>query len=178
MKRLLFAAACVVGLSPVELCLAQTAPTAVVTDASAAEFVTQAARVPMLDLAAASEVEQKIKDPAYRAYARQVIADDTTMQKTLQELARSVGVALPNGLDDERALVLRDLQASDGAQLEQKYRSSQIGGTRQAIEMIHNFERNAHDPKMKLWAETALPALQKHLEAAMRLPEIPSAPQG
>ena len=138
----------------------------------------QAARVPMLDLAAASEVEQKIKDPAYRAYARQVIADDTTMQKTLQELARSVGVALPNGLDDERALVLRDLQASDGAQLEQKYRSSQIGGTRQAIEMIHNFERNAHDPKMKLWAETALPALQKHLEAAMRLPEIPSAPQG
>ena len=178
MMRLICTAAFVLASSFLELALAQTAPTTVVTNTDDREFVTQAARVTMLDLAAASEVEQKIEDPAYKAYAKRVITDDTTMQGALQAVARSVGAAIPNGLDQERALVLKDLQASDDAQLEQKFRSSQIGGTRQAIEMFHDFERNARDPKMKMWAATALPALQKHLEDATRLPEVPSAPQG
>ena len=178
MKRAIRAVTAVLGSCLLGSSLAQTAPTPAVTNTSTSEFMTQAARVAMLDLAAASEVEQRIKDPAYRAYARQVIADDTKMQGTLETLARGAGQSLPNGLDDQRALALKDLQSSDGAQLEQKYRSSQIGGTRQAIELFQNFERNQRDPRMKLWLETALPTLEKRLEAASRLPQVPSAPQG
>ncbi len=73
------AAVLLVSLLP-EASLAQTAPTPVLNHADTHELVAQAARATMLDLAAAKEVEQKIKDPAYKAYAGQVIADDSKME--------------------------------------------------------------------------------------------------
>ena len=157
---------------------AQTAPTPAVTNADTQEFVTQAARATMLDLSAAKEAEQKIEDPAYKGYARQSIADDTRIEDGLKSFAQRAGVTLPDGLDQERAAVLKDLQSSDGAQLKQKFRSSQIGGTRQAIQIFHDFGRNERDSKMKAWLETASATLGARLDAATRLPLVPSAPQG
>ena len=134
----------------------------------------QAARATMLDIAAATRVEQKIQDQACKAYAQQVLGDDSKIETDLKSMAQNAGVTFPTALDQERQLVLKDLDSSDGAQLEQKFRSSEIGGTCQTIEILHNFGRNGRDPKLKSWAENALPTLQNHLEAATRLPMIPS----
>ena len=170
------AAVLLVSLLP-ESALAQTAPTPVLNHADTHELVAQAARATMLDLAAAKEVERKIKDPAYKAYAGQVIADDSKLQDALKSLAPSIGVSLPDRLDTQRALALKDLQASDGAQLQQKFRSSQIGGDRLTIEILHDLAQR-RDPKMAAWVKDALPTVQSHLEAATKLPQVPSAPQG
>lgn len=157
---------------------AQTAPTPVVPNVDNQQFVTQATDATMLDIAAATRVEQKIKDPAYKAYALQVLGDDAKMEEDLKSMAQNAGLTIPKSLDQERELALKDLESSDGAQLQQKFRSSQIGGTRQTIEIFHNFGRNGGDPKMKSWAQSVLPTLQNHLQAASRLPLIPSAPKG
>jgi predicted outer membrane protein len=78
----------------------------------------QAARATMLDIAAATRVEQKIQDPAHPAYARQVLGDDSKIEAELKSMAQNV--TFPTPLDQERQLVLKDLDSSDGAQLEPK----------------------------------------------------------
>jgi predicted outer membrane protein len=157
---------------------AQTAPMPAVTNADTQEFVTQAALATMLDLAAAKEAERKIEDPAYKGYVRQEIADDSKIEDGLKSFAQGAGVIFPDGLDEERATVLKDLQSSDSAQLKQKFRSSQIGWTRQAIEIFHEFGRHERDSGMKSWLETALATLRARLDAATRLPLVSSASQG
>jgi predicted outer membrane protein len=131
----------------------------------------------MLDVDAAKEVEQKIKDPAYKAYATQVIADDSKIEDSLKSVAQAMGMTLPDRLDEQRALALKDLQSSDGAQLQQKFRASQIGGDRLTIEILRDLAQR-RDPKITAWLKTALPTVQNHLEAANQLPQIPSAPRG
>jgi len=178
MNRMTGAAAAVLCAALSEPSLAQTAPTPDVSQADTQAFVTQAARSTMLDLAAAKEAERKIRDPAVKTYAGQVIADDSRIEDGLKSFAERAGATFPNDLDEQRALELKDLESSDGAQLEQKFRSSQIGGNRQAIEIFQDFGRNARDPRMKSWVDDAVGTLRKHLEAATRLPLVPTAPQG
>lgn len=177
MKRSTILAAIVLASFVSGLSFAQTAPTPVLNHADTHELVTQAAYATMLDLAAAKEVEQKIKDPAYTAYAKKVIADDSKIEASLKSLAPGIGISFPDRLDDQRASVLKDLQASDGAQLQQKFRSSQIGGGRLTIEILHDLVQK-RDPQITSWVKKALPTMQSHLEAAAKLPQIPSAPQG
>ena len=177
MTRVLCAAAMLLGSLLSGPSLAQTAATPDLNHADTHELVTQAARAAMLDLAAAKEIEQKIKDPAYKAYARKVIADDSKMEDSLKSLAPGIGMSLPDRLDTQRALALKDLQASNGAQLQQKFRASQIGGGRLTIEILHDLAQK-RDPKLTAWLKTALPTAQNHLEAATQLRQIPSAPQG
>ena len=55
----------------------------------AQEFVMQAARATMLDIAAATRVEQKIQDPAYKAYAQQVLGDDSKIEAELKSMAQN-----------------------------------------------------------------------------------------
>ena len=175
MERWTCAALAIAGVLSSAGSHAQTAPTPAVPNPDAQEFVMQAARATMLDIAAATtRVEQKTQDPACQAYAQQVLGDDSKIETELKSMAQNAGVTFPTALDQERQLVLKDLGSSDGAQLEQKFRSSEIGGTRQTIEILHNFGRNGRDPKLKSWAENALPTLQNHLEAATRLPITPS----
>jgi predicted outer membrane protein len=158
--------------------LAQTAPTPAVTNADTQAFVTQAARATMLDLGSAKEVEKKSRDPAYQTYAKQAIADDSRIEDGLKSFAQGAGANLPDGLDDERSAALKDLQSSDGAQLEQKFRAAQIGGIRQAIQIFQDFGRTERDPRMKAFIETAAATFRSRLEAASRLPSVTSAPQG
>ena len=174
MERWTGAALAVMSVFWLNASLAQTAPTPVVPNLDNQEFVTQAARATMLDIAAATRVEQKIQDPSYKAYALQVLGDDSKMEADLKSMAQGAGLTIPDGLDQARELVLKDLRSSDGAQLEQKFRSSQIGGIHQSIEIFHNFGRSGRDAKLKSWAQSVWPTLQNHLEAVTRLPLIPS----
>ena len=62
-----------------------TAPTPAVSNPDAEEFVMQAARATMLDIAASTRVEQKIQDPACQAYAQQVLGDDSKIEADLNQ---------------------------------------------------------------------------------------------
>ena len=62
----------------------------------------QAARATMLDIAAATRVEQKIQDPAYKAYAQQVLGDNSKIETDLKSMAQNAGVNFPTALDQER----------------------------------------------------------------------------
>lgn len=87
MERWTGAALAVMSVFWLNASLAQTAPTPVVPNLDNQEFVTQAARATMLDIAAATRVEQKIQDPSYKAYALQVLGDDSKMEADLKSMA-------------------------------------------------------------------------------------------
>ena len=76
MKRSACAVAALLMIWP-ELSPGQPVPTALPADPTTQDFVTQAARMAMIDLSAAKEAEQKSADPTYRSYAQDVVTDET-----------------------------------------------------------------------------------------------------
>ena len=153
MKWSAFLVAAAAALWP-EISAGQPAPTTLPADPSTQDFVTQAARMAMIDLSAAKEAELK------------------SMVKGI------LNVTMPDGLDPERQQIMKDLNASSGDRFEQKFRSSQIGGQRAALEVFRNYARAGRNSELKSWAQNAAPMLEKHLNAAERLPQVMIIHQG
>jgi len=180
-------------LVPVALLLALAAPVQAQTTAPAPgnsksaeqgavmaatnKFVTDAAMTDMFEIQAGQLALKRADGPAYQDLAQMTILDHTKTSQQLKQMATSLrGVQLPLDLDSALKAKIDKLSSLSGAAFERQYKSDQVAGHKQAVEMFETYAKSGDNAELKTWAAQTLPTLKTHLQHAEALPSPQSAP--
>jgi putative membrane protein len=94
---------------------------------------------------------------------------ETTGSAASGALTNAQGGPQHQGLDQQHAALLQQLQAANGAEFDRLYVRQQVQAHQQAVDMFRNYSQSGDNPQLKQWAARTLPALQEHLQMAQKL---------
>lgn len=145
------------------------------------QFVDFAAQTDMVEanigqLAADKGDSQQVKD-----FAQSLVTDHTSDFAQLKNAAQQASPALnvPDAIDAMHNKSMIDpFQKLKGAAFDKKFAQEMVAGHTKAVAMYKKQAADAKDPAIKSYAETALPVLQKHLDAAKDLMKAKPAAKG
>ena len=145
--------------------------------ATTEKFVTTAAMTDLFEIQAGQLAQQKADDPAYKDFAQMTVSDHTKTTDQLKGMAPKLpGVELPRQFDKPHQAKIDKLNALSGAAFERQFKTEQVQGHKQAIELFQSYARRGDNPDLKKWAEDTLPTLKTHLQHAQALPSPRAAP--
>lgn len=183
MKKLVLAAALLALAAPVH---AQTAAPPAANQKNAEpgsvsaetkKFATTAAMTDMFEIQAGQLALKKADGPAFQDFAQLTIADHTKTTQELKPMAANLrGLQLPLDLDSAHKQKIDQLRALSGAAFERQYKTEQVAGHKQAVELFENYAKSGDNPDLKSWAERTLPTLKAHLQHAEALPSPQPVP--
>jgi putative membrane protein len=157
---------------PLETLRAHSDALAHFTDASTAnvqrDFLAVVAQASLFEIEA-SRLALARGSKAVRRFAETTLRDRVAIDTDLEQLATSVGVALPPRLSDELEARLSVLERLSGSEFDRAY-ARNVGVLVQE-EALAAFERAANDTgeRVQRFAAAQLPALRDHLEEGRRL---------
>ncbi|CAG1018704.1 hypothetical protein BURC_03512 [Burkholderiaceae bacterium] len=135
------------------------------------EFMTKAVEGGQFEVEVAKLAAEKASDAAVKAFAQMLVADHGAANDRLREIATSHNVALPASLPEEKKKELDRLAQLSGAEFDREF--VKIAGLKDHRHDIDEFEKasaQAQNADVKNFAQSTLPTLKKHLEAAQKLP--------
>jgi len=144
-----------------------TAPLA----AADAEFVSKAAEGGLFEVEVAKLAADKATDPAVKSFAQMLVDDHTAANDKLKQIASSHSVPLPASLSADKKKEIDQLSKLSGAKFDRQF--VQMVGIKDHHHDIADFEKASKSAKsddVKSFAESSLPTLKKHLDAAQKLP--------
>jgi putative membrane protein len=133
------------------------------------DFLNEAAQSGLFEIEASRIAITRGGSPAVRRFAEATLRDRLSAETDLQQLAASVGVALPAKLTADLQARLAVLAQLTGHDFDRAYaRNVGVLAQEQALEA---FERAAdrHGERVQQFAAEQIPALRKHLEWARKL---------
>jgi putative membrane protein len=171
MRHYLLAAALVAFAMPAS---AQTSPStgaspgapAASQDVAPDTFVQKAAVSDMFEIESSKLAEQKAKNPALKKFAKQMIRDHSKTSSKLKSLVQSgkvKNVQVPQQLDSDHQQKLDELRSVSGDQFDELYRSMQLEGHQQAVQLFDSEAKSGPDPTLKKFAASTLPHIKEHL---------------
>lgn len=134
------------------------------------QFVDFAAQTDMVEanlgqLAQNNASAQDVKD-----YAQTLVTDHTTDFGQLHTAAQQASLNVPDAIDAaHNKEMIAPFQKLNGAAFDHKYIHEMIAGHTKAIAIYKKEAMDAQNDAIKNYAQTALPVLQKHLDAAKDL---------
>lgn len=134
-------------------------------------FMTEAAEDGQFELEVARLAAEKASDPAVKSFAQMLVDDHGAANDKLREIASSHNVALPASLPEDKKKELERLANLSGAEFDREF--VKIAGLKDHRHDIDEFEKastQAQNGDVKNFAQSTLPTLKKHLEAAQKLP--------
>lgn len=151
--------------------------------ATAEEFLRLAAMSDRFEIASSRLVGEKSQNAQVKEFAQHMIRDH---EKTSRELmqhqphATGAGTSTPpqgtapgsprqDGLDQQHAALLQQLQQASGAEFDRLYIRQQVMAHQQAVDLFRNYSQSGDNAQLKQWAAQTLPALEQHLQMAQRL---------
>ncbi|MBV8675135.1 MAG: DUF4142 domain-containing protein [Acidobacteriaceae bacterium] len=134
------------------------------------QFVDFAAQTDMVEanlgqLAQNNASAQDVKD-----YGQTLVTDHTNDYHQLYAAAQQANLNVPNAIDAEHTkAMITPFEKLKGAAFDHRYSAEMISGHTKAIAIYKKEASDAQNPALKTYAQTALPTLQKHLDAAKSL---------
>lgn len=170
MKKIVAVAACLACSGPA---LAQsvgekTGVNALVgVSPSTQDFVTEAAISDMFEIQT-SKLAQEKRDAKADAFAQKMISDHATTTDAIKALVQSgkVTAEIPAALDSSHQNKLDRLKGLAGEAFETQFRSDQISGHKDAVDLYKRYAKGGDNPDLKAFAEKMQPTLEQHLKMA------------
>jgi putative membrane protein len=165
MKRILSVACCLAlcGFSA----LAQKKSSGGMTDQQFVDFAAQTDMVEanVGELAQNNGSAQDVKD-----YGQMLVTDHTNDYHQLYTAAQQANLKVPDAIDAEHnKAMISPLEKLKGEAFDRHFSSDMVAGHTKAIAIYKKEASDAENPALKTYAQTALPTLEKHLEAAKNL---------
>lgn len=135
------------------------------------QFLTKAAEGGQFEVEVAKLAAEKATDPAVKTFAQMLVDDHSAANDKLRQIASSHNLALPAAMPDEKKRELDRLAKLSGAEFDRQF--VKMAGIKDHHHDIQEFEKvsqNAQSEDVKNFAQSTLPTLKKHLEAAEKLP--------
>jgi len=163
------------------------------------EFMRLASMSDRFEVASSRLAQQKSQNAQIKQFAEHMVRDHTKTTQELQQLIQQVpgsgtGAAtpLPNGresqgtsqsgqitnaqggpqhegLDQQHAALLQQLQQANGAEFDRLYVRQQVSAHQQAVDLFRNYSQSGDTAALKQWAAKTLPDLQEHLQLAQKM---------
>jgi putative membrane protein len=114
---------------------------------------------------------QQVKD-----LGQTLVTDHTSDFEQLKTAAQQANLNVPTAIDAQHNKMMIDpFQKLKGAAFDKKYAQEMVAGHTKAIATYKKEAEDAQNPAIKSYAATALPVLQKHLDAAKDLAKMKPA---
>ena len=126
------------------------------------------------EIASARLALQKASRASTKAFARQMIADHTTMLKKGRSLATALNLQpqppTPDSLEQHAQQETNQLNgAASGRAFDKAYLDAQVQDHQTVLSLLQQFQGQAQHPELKTLITGAEPTVQKHLEQARHL---------
>ncbi|HEY2860789.1 MAG TPA: DUF4142 domain-containing protein [Terracidiphilus sp.] len=134
------------------------------------QFVDMAAQIDMVEanlgqMAGNTADAQEVKD-----YGQMLATDHTSDYQQLTNVAKQANLTVPSAIDAAHNKAMIDpFQKLKGAAFDKKYVQEMVAGHTKALEAFKKEAADAQNPTIKSYAESVVPALEKHLSAAKDL---------
>jgi putative membrane protein len=112
---------------------------------------------------------QRAADAAVLAYAQRMLADHTTANSQLMQLATQKNVVLPKVLPAEAVLTFQSLWPLRDGNFDCAYMNFNVDAHSMALTLFGENARTAQDPDFRTYAATVQPVLNLHLAEARNL---------
>jgi putative membrane protein len=147
----------------------QDRPSGLVPAPDQRAFLESAAQSGLFEIEASRIAIARGGSAAVRRFAEATLRDRVAIETDLQQLAQSVGVALPTHLSETLQTRLAVLSELDAADFDRAY--ARTVGVATQEETVAAFERAADErgERVQRFAANQLPALREHLEWARKL---------
>jgi putative membrane protein len=167
MKNILTAVCCLCICSIAALGEKKPAKGPAMSDQNLINFAAQTDMVEanLGQLAQTAAGSQQVKD-----YAQMLVTDHTSDFNQLSGVARQAGLSVPSAIDAEQnKTMIGQLEKLKGATFDRRYIEDMIAGHEKGIAIYKKEAADAQNPALKSYADHALPVLEKHLAAAIKL---------
>lgn len=137
---------------------------------STQDFVTEAAISDMFEMQT-SKLAQEKKDGHADTFAQKMIADHTMTSDAIKAMVQSgkVKANIPATLDSTHQSKVDKLKGLDGADFEQQFRTDQISGHKDAVDLYKRYANGGDNADLKAFAQKTLPTLEQHQKMAEEL---------
>ena len=135
------------------------------------KFIEDSATHGMFELQAGQLAATKASDPAVKAFAEQLVKDQSSANQDLEQMASKHQVTLPTELPRSMRNKLADMQKKSGAEFDREF--VQEVGVKAREEDMKRFQKASRDsetPELKAWVDKMMPTMQQHLATAQKLP--------
>lgn len=152
------------------LALAAAAPLALAGESSAdTAFYRALAEGGMSEVDLAKLAEQKTEDPKIKDFAAMMVQDHSAANEKLAALAASKRVPVPRTLGTSQMGTKSRLESLQGESFDKSYIKSQVKAHEDTVALLEKEISSGQDPDARTFAESVLPTVQHHLEAARSL---------
>ncbi len=140
-------------------------------------FIKEAGETNLFEIQAGQLAEQKSDNSQVQEYAKMIVSDHQEAQQALKTAAKDApGASVPGTLDKAHQKLIKQLKSTSGAKFLKTFKTQQVKGHKQSIQLFQNYAKGAQDQNLKKFAHNTVPVLKKHLQHAQNLPTTPSAP--
>ena len=147
-------------------------------NASGQSFLTKTAQDSQYEFAAAQLALQKAQSNEVAQYAQRLLADHSTFNKQIMQLARSKEMMLPVTLDSQENAKLEHLKQLSGAAFDRQYVQEMAQDNASSTQEFQQAGSAASDSALKSFITQFLPVQQDHYKAAIALKDVrPSSAQ-
>ena len=132
-------------------------------------FVTSAGQAGLAEVAMANMALAKSQSEDVKQFARMMIADHTKAGDELKTLAGQKKYVFPVSVTASQKTTADDLEKLSGTAFDKEYAKVAAADHEAAVKLFTKEAASGKDPEVKSWAETTLPTLKNHLQAAQDL---------
>lgn len=134
------------------------------------QFVDFAAQTDMVEANLGQQAQNVADSQPVKDYGQMLVTDHTKDFSDLHTAAQQASLTVPDAIDakDNKAMI-DPFQKLKGAAFDRKYAHEMVAGHTKAIEVYRKEATDAQNPAIQQYAQTAIPVLQKHLDAAKAL---------
>ena len=133
-------------------------------DHSDKSFIRKAAKAGMKEVAISQAVQDRLRNPQLKEFARQMVNDHTNANNQLMALAQQKGVEMPE--KDETSL--SEKWTEKGGDLDKEYIKTMVDDHEEAVKLFTKASQS-RDPDVAAFAQKTLPVVEHHLEMAKDL---------
>lgn len=153
---------------------AQTGADAATAEAAMANtaqgFVDQAATSDMYEIEAGKLAQANGKSQAVKDFGKMMVAEHTKSSGELKAAAKGAqGVTAPAQLDAKKQADLDALENA-GERFDAVYKQQQVAAHIATLELLRSYAQGGDNESLKAFAGKTAPVVEKHLEAARKLP--------
>ena len=115
-----------------------------------------------------SKLAQEKKDAKVDEFAKKMIADHTASTDAIRSMVQGgkIKADLPASLDSKHQGMIDKLKGLNGDDFEKQYRSDQISGHKDTVDLYKRYAKGGDNADLKAFAEKTLPIVEHHQKMA------------
>jgi putative membrane protein len=151
--------------------LAACAHTAIDEARQDATLIDEIARASMAEIAAGNLAVINGQSPALRQFGERMVDEHSSLLRAASGLAASHGTAIPATPGGRHQPVLKQLQSLPAAAFDRAFLEQSVKRQEETLQLLQQAAARAADPRLRGYAQQAVPLLERDLAAALRMAE-------